>query len=73
MFNFYVYSTFFYRKFLQKFGNMPDAKSDMERVGLFKEMGYASIGDKYKPFFHRRSKYSYTKSHCKKIACWNCI
>ena len=24
------------------------AKTDMERVGLFKEMGYVSIGDKYK-------------------------
>ncbi|XP_058252854.1 UPF0602 protein C4orf47 homolog isoform X2 [Hemibagrus wyckioides] len=32
---------------------MPDAKSDMERVGLFKEMGYVSIGDKYKPLIYR--------------------
>lgn len=52
-------------KFLQETGNMPDVKSDMERVGLFKEMGYISIGDKYKPFPNRRSKYYYTKSHVK--------
>ncbi|KAF4091377.1 hypothetical protein AMELA_G00036220 [Ameiurus melas] len=32
---------------------MPDGKSDMERVGLFKEMGYISIGDKYRPFTYR--------------------
>ncbi|KAI5630124.1 UPF0602 protein C4orf47-like isoform X1, partial [Silurus asotus] len=32
----------------------PDSKSDMERVGLFKEMGYISIGDKYRPFNYRR-------------------
>ncbi|KAK3564552.1 hypothetical protein QTP86_022794 [Hemibagrus guttatus] len=53
-----------FRKFLQKFGNMPDAKSDMERVGLFKEMGYMSIGDKYRPSISGRSKYYYTKSYC---------
>ena len=27
---------------------MGDKKSDMERVGLFQEMEYATIGDKYK-------------------------
>lgn len=42
--------------FLQ-IGNMPDAKSDMERVGLFKEMGYISVGDKYRPFVYRKSKH----------------
>lgn len=47
---------------------MPDAKSDMERVGLFKEMGYISIGDKYRPFTYRRSKYYTAKFHCKKIS-----
>ncbi|XP_072288361.1 cilia-and flagella-associated protein 96 [Eucyclogobius newberryi] len=26
-----------------------DGKSDMERLGIFKEMGYISIGDKYSP------------------------
>ncbi|KAG9272600.1 hypothetical protein AMEX_G13614 [Astyanax mexicanus] len=31
----------------------PEGKSDMERVGLFKEMGYISIGDKYTPFLYR--------------------
>ena len=25
----------------------PEGKTDMDRVGLFKEMGYISIGDKY--------------------------
>ncbi|XP_072519753.1 cilia-and flagella-associated protein 96 [Salminus brasiliensis] len=30
-----------------------EGKSDMERVGLFKEMGYISIGDKYTPFIYR--------------------
>ncbi|XP_060782943.1 cilia-and flagella-associated protein 96 [Neoarius graeffei] len=32
---------------------MPDTKSDLERVGLFKEMGYISIGDNYRPFIYR--------------------
>lgn len=32
----------------------PEGKSDMERVGLFKEMGYISIGDKYTPFIYRK-------------------
>ncbi|KAM9471050.1 cilia-and flagella-associated protein 96 isoform 1-T3 [Clarias gariepinus] len=32
---------------------MPDAKSDMERVGLFQEMSYISIGDKYNPLTQR--------------------
>ncbi|KAK2838695.1 hypothetical protein Q7C36_013509 [Tachysurus vachellii] len=32
---------------------MPGVKSDMERVGLFKEMGYISIGDKYRPLLYR--------------------
>lgn len=79
-FNYYVlicfisiYITVSYRKVLQEFGNMPDAKSDMERVGLFKEMGYISIGDKYRPFVYRRSKYYCTKSHCKKITCWTVL
>ncbi|KAK7922143.1 hypothetical protein WMY93_009045 [Mugilogobius chulae] len=27
----------------------PEGKSDMERLGIFKEMGYISIGDKYSP------------------------
>ncbi|XP_076877430.1 cilia-and flagella-associated protein 96 [Brachyhypopomus gauderio] len=31
----------------------PEGKSDMERVGLFKEMGYICIGDKYTPFIYR--------------------
>ncbi|XP_062856494.1 cilia-and flagella-associated protein 96 [Trichomycterus rosablanca] len=31
---------------------MLDAKSDMERVGLFKEMSYISIGDKFQPFLY---------------------
>ncbi|XP_028815499.1 cilia-and flagella-associated protein 96 isoform X2 [Denticeps clupeoides] len=31
----------------------PEGKSDMERVGLFKEMGYISVGDKYTPFTYR--------------------
>ncbi|XP_052006205.1 UPF0602 protein C4orf47 homolog [Xyrauchen texanus] len=31
----------------------PEGKSDMERVGLFKEMGYISIGDKYTPLLYR--------------------
>jgi hypothetical protein len=30
---------------------MTDAKNDMARVGLFKEMGYISIGDKYIPSY----------------------
>ncbi|XP_046876239.1 UPF0602 protein C4orf47 homolog [Hypomesus transpacificus] len=30
-----------------------EGKSDMDRVGLFKEMGYISIGDKYTPFTYR--------------------
>lgn len=56
---------------------MPGVKSDMERVGLFKEMGYISIGDKYRPLLYRRSKYYCTESHClNKHAdqcCWNCV
>ena len=28
---------------------MGDKKNDMERVGLFQEMTYVTIGDKYKP------------------------
>ncbi|KAL0973933.1 hypothetical protein UPYG_G00213130 [Umbra pygmaea] len=33
---------------------MPEGiKSDMERIGVFKEMGYISIGDKYTPFIYR--------------------
>ncbi|KAJ8015152.1 hypothetical protein DPEC_G00023180 [Dallia pectoralis] len=28
-------------------------KSDMERIGVFKEMGYISVGDKYTPFTYR--------------------
>ncbi|XP_012684706.1 UPF0602 protein C4orf47 homolog [Clupea harengus] len=31
----------------------PEGKSDMERVGLFQEMGYVSIGDTYTPFGYR--------------------
>ncbi|XP_035387971.1 UPF0602 protein C4orf47 homolog [Electrophorus electricus] len=31
----------------------PEGKSDMERVGLFREMGYVSVGDKYTPFIYR--------------------
>ncbi|XP_073777727.1 cilia-and flagella-associated protein 96 isoform X2 [Danio rerio] len=31
----------------------PDGKSDMERIGVFKEMGYISIGDKYTSFIYR--------------------
>uniref|UniRef100_A0A3B4D2M2 Cilia-and flagella-associated protein 96 n=2 Tax=Pygocentrus nattereri TaxID=42514 RepID=A0A3B4D2M2_PYGNA len=31
----------------------PEGKSDMERVGLFKEMGYISIGDKYTSLIYR--------------------
>ena len=27
---------------------MGDKKNDMDRVGLFQEMGYVTIGDKYK-------------------------
>lgn len=56
---------------------MPDVKSDMERVGLFKEMGYISIGDKYRPSVYGRSKYYYTeaplleKSHADQ--CRDCI
>ncbi|XP_030622749.1 cilia-and flagella-associated protein 96 [Chanos chanos] len=30
-----------------------EGKSDMDRVGLFKEMGYISIGDKYTPYVYR--------------------
>uniref|UniRef100_A0A8C9S166 Cilia-and flagella-associated protein 96 n=1 Tax=Scleropages formosus TaxID=113540 RepID=A0A8C9S166_SCLFO len=30
-----------------------EGKSDMERIGLFKEMGYISTGDKYVPFVYR--------------------
>lgn len=33
-----------------------EGKSDMERVGLFKEMSYISIGDKYVPVCY--SKFS---------------
>ncbi|TRY59459.1 hypothetical protein DNTS_014799 [Danionella cerebrum] len=32
---------------------MPPGKSDMERIGLFKEMEYISVGDKYTPFIYR--------------------
>ncbi|KAE8629765.1 hypothetical protein XENTR_v10000586 [Xenopus tropicalis] len=28
---------------------MPEGRTDMERIGLFSEMGYTSIGDKYAP------------------------
>ncbi|NP_001088214.1 UPF0602 protein C4orf47 homolog [Xenopus laevis] len=40
---------------------MPEGKTDMERIGLFSEMGYTSIGDKYaapgsKPFNESASK-----------------
>ena len=28
---------------------MVEAKNDMARIGLFKEMGYATIGDEYVP------------------------
>lgn len=31
----------------------------MERIGVFKEMGYISIGDKYTPFIQR--KYTMSK------------
>ncbi|XDV37125.1 hypothetical protein PO909_006784 [Leuciscus waleckii] len=31
----------------------PEGKSDMERIGIFKELGYISIGDKYTPFIYR--------------------
>ncbi|KAL2077675.1 hypothetical protein ACEWY4_027179 [Coilia grayii] len=31
----------------------PEGKSDMERVGLFQEMGYISVGDKYIPYVYR--------------------
>ena len=27
---------------------MGDKKNDMDRIGLFQEMGYVTIGDKYK-------------------------
>ena len=30
-----------------KMGDNKGGKTDMERVGLFQEMGYVSIGDKY--------------------------
>ncbi|XP_073668309.1 cilia-and flagella-associated protein 96 isoform X2 [Paramisgurnus dabryanus] len=30
-----------------------DGKTDMERIGLFKELGYISIGTKYTPFIYR--------------------
>ena len=29
-------------------GDRGFTKNDMERIGLFQEMGYATIGDKYK-------------------------
>jgi len=32
----------------------PEGKSDMERIGIFKELGYISIGDKYTSFFNRK-------------------
>lgn len=32
----------------------PEGKSDMERVGLFKELGYISIGDKYTSSTYRK-------------------
>ncbi|KAG8453714.1 hypothetical protein GDO86_000370 [Hymenochirus boettgeri] len=40
---------------------MPEGKNDMERIGLFSELGYISIGDKYvppgsKPFNESASK-----------------
>ncbi|XP_063045524.1 cilia-and flagella-associated protein 96 [Engraulis encrasicolus] len=31
----------------------PEGKSDMDRVGLFQEMGYISVGDKYIPYTYR--------------------
>lgn len=31
-----------------------EGKSDMERIGIFKELGYISIGDKYTPFIYRK-------------------
>ncbi|KAG5263898.1 hypothetical protein AALO_G00269860 [Alosa alosa] len=30
-----------------------EGKSDLERVGVFQEMGYISVGDKYTPFIYR--------------------
>lgn len=32
----------------------PEGKSDMDRVGLFQEMGYISVGDKYIPYTYRK-------------------
>lgn len=29
-------------------------KTDMERIGLFSEMGYVTVGDKYVPQFNRK-------------------
>lgn len=31
-----------------------EGKSDMERIGVFKEMSYISIGDKYTPVSNRK-------------------
>ncbi|XP_066505604.1 cilia-and flagella-associated protein 96 isoform X2 [Hoplias malabaricus] len=45
----------------------PEGKSDMERVGVFKEMGYISIGDKYTPFIYRPFNESAHKN--KQILC----
>uniref|UniRef100_A0A8C2Q103 Cilia-and flagella-associated protein 96 n=1 Tax=Cyprinus carpio TaxID=7962 RepID=A0A8C2Q103_CYPCA len=32
----------------------PEGKSDMERIGIFKEMGYISVGDKYTTLLYRQ-------------------
>ena len=33
-----------------------DSKSDMERLGVFKEMSYISVGDKYTTSSNRKYK-----------------
>ncbi|KAG9347003.1 hypothetical protein JZ751_005930 [Albula glossodonta] len=40
----------------------PEGKTDMDRVGLFKEMGYITIGDKYTPNINRPFNESAHKS-----------
>ncbi|XP_056626183.1 UPF0602 protein C4orf47 homolog [Triplophysa dalaica] len=51
----------------------PEGKSDMERVGLFKELGYISIGDKYtstnRPFNESAYKHKQMLSGGTKAKC----
>jgi len=46
---------------------MGDKKNDMDRVGVFQEMGYVTIGDKYKPPGSEYSVFHYCIFYLKEV------